>query len=261
MRLISVLLIVLVISACTHVSTSLETPEEKEARLAAEKKVEADKIAAEEKAEADRVAAEKKAEQDIIHLKMMKKSINSSIEKCSAVDDELNRTFCFAEQGVKLMRQGNNSHPVYDAEYHPVYNLCEYADDRDLCYFYAAVTLNGPGYCKKVKDETGCKLLSDPLFCTKLINPNECLLDRATLIRFISLQDALKTCALMKRFDKYPDAKKNSCDELDLGRKEYDDEPYRDRFFMMYVMTKLTGFEVNKTTVSDYARKVVRENE
>ncbi|MBW3001913.1 hypothetical protein KY338_01990 [Candidatus Woesearchaeota archaeon] len=227
-----------------------ETPEEKEARLAEEKaKADAEKIAEEE---------------EKIMLAKIKKSINSSVEECREIEDEFNNTFCFAEHGVMLMKQAktdSNPHPVFSKEYHPVYNLCEYANNSDLCYFYAAVVLKAPGFCDKVEDKTGCELLSSHMFCRRMINPNQCLLDKATLMRFISKSAAKQICSQMDEFNKYPDAEKYNCSEIDFEEAEYDSEPFRDRFFLMYFMTKIMGFEVDKTTMREYVREMVEENE
>lgn len=196
-----------------------------------------------------------KAAEELVRLTELEKSINSTIEQCGSLSDDDN-SWCFATEGVGLMKRYGRVQNL-----HPVYTLCELADDRDFCLFYAAAMLNGPGYCTKVEDKTGCELIADPLFCHRVINPNKCLLDRAMLVRIVSKEAAQVACDDMKNFNKYPDAKKYDCSEVDFGEAEYDVEPFKDRFFLMYVMTKLTGFEVDKTTAEDYAREVAEENE
>lgn len=216
-----------------------------------------------EEKEAQLAEEKAKAERELIEKAMLKKSISSWIEKCSEHDDELNNTFCFAEHGVMLMKQAkteDNPHPVFNKEHHPVYNLCEYANNSDLCYFYAAVMLKAPGYCDKVEDKTGCELLSS-MFCQRMINPNQCLLNKATLIRFISRSAAQSICNEMENYKNFPFAEEYTCDEIDFEEAEYDSEPLRNRFLLMYIMTGLNDFEVNKTTIRDYIREKREKNE
>ncbi len=247
-------LIILLLSACTHSQVSgngvVEAGNETvETAVGQNSTQTAEKLAADEKKEAERVEVEKKAEEELINLAKLKKAVNATVEKCSGFEDGYNSTFCFAEYGVNLMKQYGRIQDL-----HPVYTLCEYADDSNFCYFYAAVMLNGPGYCNKVKDKTGCELISDPLFCNRLINPNQCLLERATLIRIVNKPAAQMTCDMMQKFDKYPDAEKYNCAEIDFGEVSYDKESFKDRFFLMHFMTALMDFELYNTTLEDYNR-------
>ena len=164
--------------------------------------------------------------------------VEETVAGCNAIEDGYNKSFCFAEDAVRLKQEGKNA----------VNLVCDQSNSTDMCYFYAATMLKNPGYCENVEDKTGCMLVSSERFCdtADLENTADCLRNQAYFMSMIDYREAMKICskvdAMYSRSIPGPDDL--TCDDINWTARKNDNSSMRDRFTVMYFLLDLAGFRI-----------------
>jgi hypothetical protein len=201
-----------------------ESEEERQERIAREQA---------RQAELERQREEAKRQREELN-----KLVEETVAGCNAIEDGYNKSFCFAEEAVRLKQEGKNA----------VNLVCDQSNSTDMCYFYAATMLKNPVYCKQVEDETGCKLVSTKEFCkiSDLENTADCLRNQAYFISMVDYKEAEKICAKVRA--RYPRAIAGpddlTCDDINWTARKNDNSSMRDRFTVMYFLLDLAGFHI-----------------
>ncbi len=189
---------------------------------------------------------EKMSDMEISRREALQQRINDSIVECSAFEDEYDNSFCFAQKAAK----SRYMELEYDTDYpfDMVKSYCSEASDPDLCYFYVAVRSENDKYCSLVEDEVGCRLLSDANFCVGMdLNSDECLMDRAYLIRYVDRSESLDICKKLPPLYRRESEEIITCKDIDFQNAM--NETYEERFLTMYFISSFLGFEIDYVRV------------
>ncbi|MCK4588878.1 MAG: hypothetical protein KAT77_00410 [Nanoarchaeota archaeon] len=188
---------------------------------------------------------EKMSDMEISRREALQQEINDTITECSVLEDEFDNSFCFAQKAAKS-RQMELEYDV-DYPFDMVKAYCSEADDPDVCYYYVAIRSKNSKFCSLVEDRVGCELLSDKYYCNDMINPNECLMDRAYLIRYVDRSEAWNICKRLPTV--YHRESEDSFTCLDIDFENSMNGSYEDRFLIMYFISSLIGFEIDYVRV------------
>ncbi len=184
-------------------------------------------------------------EQEIIEQKAeLELALQNLTQGCTDYDSYDN-TFCAAEKAMGLFYERVNYHPEVNVEKKCIEAACNSAEEKDICYYYAAVSLEEPSYCFYVEDRYGCRLLASNALCNAMDNKIDCLHNRAFFLSYMYPEKAAELCYSLKG--------KQRMNPLDIGcgdiefNESYYERPARDRFLSAYWLLKLAEFEVEYT--------------
>jgi len=165
------------------------------------------------------------------------RQVNETRLNCSAEVNEYKSTFCFANNFISYRKAALDAGKPYPD--YMVQDFCLAANKTDVCYFYVAVKTKNSPYCKFVKEEGACRMVSDDKLCTvSEENKDECFMGKAILIQYFDPPASVAICNSLPEKYHVENEDDVNCYTLEMENKTLDMN-YEDSFMLLYDVSKV----------------------